>query len=189
MQETQWLSIREMWFSMGPDRDVRHLQRFIQSKFQTKIPVDLLMTEINARNWNIQALEYDAQTARKIDAATQDTMVAELASARLKAFRDMTRRFKDFGETFDKVMIKAKATLEKNKDVSLQEARMFMETYLKVLQFTNEVEIPLMPDDDGIESGRIGDPADLARALLTAKKTGDMTIEDLVGMREQKRNG
>ena len=178
MLETDWLKVREIWCGLGPDRNPRALQSWIERNHNVRISLQELNAELNARDFLIAALEHDKKIARRVDAMTVDTIAERMATARLQSFADMQRRFSNFGEIVDKALAGIIKKAEYGK-LSIDEVRRLMETYLKILQFQEAYEIPMVPEasDDTIELTR--DPQGLARALLAVSKIRDMDLDDI----------
>jgi hypothetical protein len=179
MLETDWLKAKQIWLGMGPDRNLRALQRWIEVNHNQRMPLELLQAEISSRNFLFDALEHDKKIARRVDAMTVDSLSQQMAQARLQSFADMTRRFKDFGDIVDRAMASVIKRAEFGK-VSIADARHLMETYLKVLEYQENYQIPMLPDmsdDPGASLPR--DPAALAGALLAVNRIKDMDLDEI----------
>lgn len=170
---------------MRENRDVRHLQRYIMAHHRVKLPIDEIMMEINRREWQAAAILYDREVDVRINALTVDSLSKEMAQNRIKAFQNMHRQVQEFSDILDVVLQKAKTTVAVAKTVTLAEARGFMETYIKVLQFRELQDIPVLPmaeaDDMSID---YSNPTELAQALLNTTKIKDLRITDLEGLKE-----
>lgn len=185
MQETDWLNLKQTWLAMGASRDLRHLQRHIEHKYRVKIPLDELRIEANKRNWTAEAIEFDSKLNRKIDALTVDSLAKELAAERINGWRKIRAQADEFSNILTLMLPKVKRRIEAANVISIDDARKFMETMLKVRQFMDEQEIPLLPtDDEALGSLNYNNPAELGRALINAADIREIKIADLEGMKE-----
>lgn len=190
MQESDWLQLKQTWFAMGPSRDLRHLQRHIEHKYRVKYPLEELRIEANKRNWTAGAIEFDSKLNQKIDALTVDNLAKELAAERINGWRKIRQQADEFSNILTLLLPKVKASIQSKSVISLDDARKFMETMLKVRAFMDAQEIPLMPTDDEALGGlNYSNPAELGRALINAADIRDIKISDLEGLKEPSYGG
>lgn len=190
ISEADWQGIKQTWFAMGSSRDLRNLQRHIQHKYRVKIALDELRIEANKRNWTAEAIQFDSKLNQKIDALTIDNLGRELAAERINGWRTLRGQVQEFSDILSTMLPKVKEGLKTTKVVSLDDARKFMETMLKVRQFMDEQEIPLLPtDDEAFGSIDYSNPAALGRALISAAEIRDISLADLEGMKEPSYGG
>ena len=183
--ESDWLTIKQTWFAMGSGRDLRFLQRHIERKHNVKIPVDELRIEANKRNWTAEALQFDSKLNQKIDALTVDTLSKELAAERINGYRKLRDQASQFSELLTIMLPKAKAVIEGSRVISLDDVRKFMETALKVREFMDAQEVPMLPTaEDELNGINYSNPAELGRALINAASIHDIRITDLEGLKE-----
>jgi hypothetical protein len=80
-----------------------------------------------------------------------------------------------------------KKAVEGKATISLDELRRFMETMLKIREFMDNQEVPLLGAEDEDAIGQnFSNPAELARALLNIDHIRDLNIEDLADLQERK---
>lgn len=190
IQESEWLKLKQVWFAMGANRDLRHLQRHIQHNYRVKMPLEDLRIQANQRNWTAEAIEFDSKLNRKIDAITIDSLAKELAAERINGWRKIRSQAEEFSNCLSLMLPKVKASIEQAKVISLDDARKFMETMLKVREFMDAQEVPMMPvDEDAIGAINYSNPAELGRALINAADIREISITDLEGMKEPSYGG
>lgn len=177
--ETDWLKVKEIWCGLGPNRNPRALQGWIERNYNLRMSMQELQAELSSRDFLMAALEHDKKIARRVDAMTVDTISERMATARLQSFSDMQKRFSNFGEIVDKALANIIKKAEFGK-VSIDEVRRLMETYLKILQFQETYEIPMIPETDDETITLTRDPQGLARALLAAAKIRETNLSDLM---------
>lgn len=178
LKETDWIRIKQIWLGMGPDRTPRSLQGWIERNHGVKLPLPEIQAELSTRNYIFDALEHDKKIARKVDAITVDTIAERMAALRLQSFNDMNQRFKNFGEIVDKALATVIKKAEFGK-VSIDEVRRLMETYLKIMEFIEDYEVPMIPEMNDEEVINARDPQALSRALMQQMKIRDMSLSGL----------
>lgn len=189
LQETDWIKLKQTWLALGPNRDLRTLQRHIQHLFRMKMPLDLLQTEVNKRGWTIDAIEHDSKINQKIDAITIDNLAKELAAERINGWRKLRDQANEFSSLMTLMLPKAKKYIEGKAVIPLDEARKFMETLIKVREFMDAQEVPMMPGEDDAIGASFSNPAELGRALMNAAQLRDLRVTDLEALREPSHGG
>lgn len=189
IQETDWLKLRQTWLALGPNRDLRTLQRHIQHYHRQKIPLDVLQTEVNKRGWTVDAIEHDSKLSQKIDAITMDNLAKELAAERINGWRRLRDQANEFSGLMTLMLPKVKKHIEQAKVIPIDEARKFMETLLRVREFMDEQEVPVAPPEDDALGINFSNPAELGRALMNAAQLRDLKVSDLESLRDPANGG
>lgn len=190
MQETDWIQLKQTWLAMGPSRDIRNLQKHIAHKYRVKIPIDELRVEANKRNWTIDAIQHDSKLNQKIDAITVDSLAKELAAERINGWRTLRRQATEFSDLLSLMLPKVKRHIESAKVISIDDARKFMETAIRLREFMDNQEVPLLPsEDDAVEGIDYSNPAELGRALLNIADIRELNVTDLEGLKEPSYGG
>ena len=190
MQEADWLKIKQTWLALGPGRDLRVLQRHVQHNYRIKMPLDELRIEANKRGWTAATIEFDSKLNQKIDALTVDNLAKELAAERINGYRKLREQANQFSDILSVMLPKVKAFVDSAKTISLDDARKFMETALKVREFMDSQEVPLLPQgDESLNGVNFSNPAELGRALISASEIKGISIADLEGLKEPAHGG
>lgn len=189
LQETDWIKLKQTWLALGPNRDLRNLQRHISHLHRVKIPLDILQTEVNKRGWTVEAIEHDSKISQKIDAITIDNLAKELAAERINGWRKLRDQANEFSSLMTIMLPKVKKQIETAKVISIDDARKFMETLLRVREFMDAQEVPMMPGDEDAIGANFSNPAELGRALMNASQLRDLKITDLEALREPSHGG
>lgn len=190
MQETDWIQLKQTWLAMGPNRDLRNLQRHITHKYRVKMPLDELRTEANRRGWTVEAIQHDSKLNQKIDAITVDSLAKELAAERINGWRTLRKQANEFSDLLTLMLPKVKRHIESAKVISIDDARKFMETAIRLREFMDNQEVPLLPsEDDAVEGIDYSNPAELGRALLNIADIRELNVTDLEGLKEPSYGG
>lgn len=186
IQESEWLQLKQVWMALGPNRDLRTLQRHIERKHRVKVPLDELRMEVNKRGWTFEVIEYDSKVNQRVDALTIDNLAKEIAAERINGWRTLRDQAREFSDLLTLLLPKVRKHLESKSTVSLDELRRFMETALKVREFMDNQEVPLLAvEDDAAIGVDFSNPAELSRALLNIGRIRDLGVDDLTDLQER----